>query len=606
MELRIILLFLMIYSQMVLSRETVISFDDISQLDRMDMSAIVKDRLQSCPSKDVRLVFPKNIYHFKPRGAFRKLCSITNHENGDKNIAFLLDRFENITIEGNNSEFIFHDEIAPFIISKCTNITIKDIVIDWDIPFYLQGEIISVDPIHKTYDVKLYDEGFSYKVQDEKLIFPSADRVVFSGIGESLIFDKQTKSPVANAGRFDFHRKKDVPVKQIDNSLIRFYEELPTETPIGGVMTFKGPMGENRYAPAIHAIHSKNINIENVTVHHALGMGFLGERTEDIELKDFNVCLREGSDRFISATADATHFCNCKGKVLVEDCLFENMLDDGTNVHGTYVEIDSIVDNKSVIARLKHFQQSGFTFGQSGEKVWFIIAPDRQRTSENEISEYEPITDMLMKITFTNQLPPNLKRGDLIENKTWNTDLFVLRGCTIKNHRARNIVLKTPGKTFIENNYLNSMMASILLRGEGAFWFESGANENVTIRNNYFDRCSYGGKEHAVLHIMPRFSKNFDKKDLFDKNIILKSNVFNLVNKRAVEAHSVDGLKIQNNIFKSNSDGLIPGIYIHRCKDVQLKENKLSRLKRIEVKISDQDLNSLQLYNNVGFEINNK
>ena len=37
------------------------------------------------------------------------------------------------------------------------------------------------------------------------------------------------------------------------------------------------------------------------------------------------------TQRVISTTADATHFVNCKGDILIENCRFENMLDDGTN-----------------------------------------------------------------------------------------------------------------------------------------------------------------------------------------------------------------------------------------------------------------------------------
>ena len=49
-------------------------------------------------------------------------------------------------------------------------------------------------------------------------------------------------------------------------------------------------MSENRYAPAIHAKWSKNISIEKVNVYHALGMGFLGEHTENIHLNSlYNV-----------------------------------------------------------------------------------------------------------------------------------------------------------------------------------------------------------------------------------------------------------------------------------------------------------------------------
>ncbi|MGC3978967.1 MAG: hypothetical protein QM751_12520 [Paludibacteraceae bacterium] len=69
-------------------------------------------------------------------------------------------------------------------------------------------------------------------------------------------------------------------------------------------------------------------------------MGVIAEKTGNISLNKVNICRRPGSNRILSVTADATHFCNCKGKVTIENCLFENMLDDACNMHGTYTKVE--------------------------------------------------------------------------------------------------------------------------------------------------------------------------------------------------------------------------------------------------------------------------
>ena len=50
--------------------------------------------------------------------------------------------------------------------------------------------------------------------------------------------------------------------------------------------------------------------------------------------------------------------------------------------------------------------------------------------------------------------------------------------------------LKTPGKIVIEDNDFSSHMSSIFFRGEMFHWYESGAVEDVLIRNNRFDYCA--------------------------------------------------------------------------------------------------------------------
>ena len=58
------------------------------------------------------------------------------------------------------------------------------------------------------------------------------------------------------------------------------------------------------------------------------GMSLVGSVTTNITLKRYNVLLRPGSGRMMSATADATHFGGCKGTISLEDCTFEGMGDD--------------------------------------------------------------------------------------------------------------------------------------------------------------------------------------------------------------------------------------------------------------------------------------
>lgn len=561
--------------------ETIIDFTNKIK-NGQDISNIIREQIEKAPRENLTLIFPKGKYYLSPKGSFKKKYNITNHENGEKNIAFLFDGFKNLKIEGNNTDFIFSGPMLPFLFVNSENIVLSNCNIDWSVPFHIQGEIVNVDLQNNSYDVRFHKKGYDFIIDNNShLIFPNQNGFIYSSVGESLVFDKNTKSPVYQANLYDIHRKKqNVKVKTIENGDIRIFEKLKHYPPLGGIIVFKGPNGENRYAPAIHSLKSKNIKIEQVNVYYALGMGFLGEISENINLSKFNVCLREGSDRIISATADATHFCNCKGNVIVENCLFENMLDDGTNVHGTYVQIENILSKYSVKAKLIHFQQHGFEFARKGDKSWFIISPDPNRGYENTVSNFNQLNDSIMEISFQKPLPDILKKGDLIENKTWNTESFTMRNCIIHNHRARNIVLKTPGKTIIENNYFQSMMASILMRAEAFYWYESGANENVIIRNNTFYNCTLGGGEQALLYISPKFNKNFDKQYYVDKNIIFENNTINTFDNKIIYATSVDGLIIRNNKIIQTNDYKAynpdkPLIQLIHCKNQNINEDNV-------------------------------
>lgn len=568
-----------------------------------DMTMAVREAIENCTDKDIKLVFEKGIYTFMPDYAKDKYCFITNHENGFKKIIFPMEGFNSVEIDANGSEFIFHGRVLPFLFEECSNVSMKNVTIDWDIPFTFQGEVVAVNKEEGWRDIKPATEGFSWEVKNGKLLFPCVDGYNYTDVGSSLAFNPKTKD-VAH-GAYDMSSKP-TKVEKRPNGILRFHEKLKHYPEVGMVLNSKGMKGENRYAPAVHVISSKNITIDNVVVHHALGMGYLMERSETARITNSGVYVREGSDRVVSIIADATHFCNCKGDIVVENCRFESMLDDGTNVHGTYVAVDEVIDEYTLRYGLEHFQQLGFEFAEVGDEMWFIHQPDPSRKSVNEVAEVKMINDKYTTIRFKNKLPQNLKKGDILENKTWNPT-FVMRACTIQHHRARNIVIKTPLKIVIENNKLSSMMSSILFRGETFYWYESGAVEDVLIQNNDFKYVAYSGSEHAVMYVTPRLAKSFDTSIAYDRNIRFINNTIETFDNRIVIADRVDGLIIKDNVIKKvNSHRQLypdaPLFELINCKNIEVTGNKYQGDYPKAFEADEASRKSLKVKGNKGFK----
>ena len=567
-----------------------------------DMTAHVRALLDKTNDQNIELVFEKGIYHFNPDYALGKYCAITNHDNGWKKIIFHLEGYDEINIKGNGAELIFHGQALPFQFLDCGKVTMSEITIDWDIPFTIQGEVVEINTDEEWIDLKMFTEGFSWKVFKGQLNFPNVDDYKYTRLGSTLAFDAKEKR-VAH-GAWD-NNSTPSKVEKKGNGILRIHEKRKRYPAVGDVLNFKGPKGENRYAPAVHVVNSKNIFIEKVIVHHALGMGFLMEKSENATLSHCGVYVREGSDRVVSATADATHFCNCKGDILIENCRFQHMLDDGTNVHGTYMDIAEVVDNQTLIVGFGHFQQSGFDFTAAGDEVWFIQQPNPKRGVTNTVKSTKIINEKFIEIVFVKPLPQDIRKGDLVENKTWNPT-FTMRGCTIKDHRARNVVIKTPKKIVIEDNDFSSMMSSILFRGETFFWFESGQVADVLIQNNRFNHCAYSGAEHAVMYVTPRLGKSFDQTALFDRNIRFINNEINTFDNRIVIADRVDGLVISGNKIKQTKAA--PSLYpnaplfdFKNCQDVKISKNKYEGSNKKGIKADARTAKTLKVKRNKGF-----
>ncbi|RKR12175.1 parallel beta helix pectate lyase-like protein [Maribacter vaceletii] len=568
-----------------------------------DMTMLVRQAIENAKGKDIKLVFEKGEYTFLTDYAIGKYLYVTNHGNGFKKIIFSFDGFNSVEIEGNGSEFIFRGQTAPFVFEGCNKIDVKNLTLDWDIPFSFQGDVIAVNKKEQWYDLKPYTNGYSWKLSKGRIVFPNINHFSFTSLGSSLPHNKETKA--VDYGAWDMSLNSNY-VEELANGNLRFYDKNVKHFPrVGSVLQSKGDKKNNRYAPAFLVRNSKNITFNNVIIYHALGMGFLCERSENIEILNSGIYIREGSDRVISIIADATHFANCKGDILIEKCRFEGMYDDGTNVHGTYVLVDKIIDRKTVRVKLGHDQQMGFEFAGTKDEIWFIKNPDPRRKEINVVANVTVINDYYSDITFVNSIPEDLKKDDILENKTWNPN-FTMRSNIIRDHRARNIIIKTPKKIIIEDNDLSSMMSSIMLRGETFYWFESGNVEDVVIRNNRFKHCAYGGSEHAILKVSPRLAKTFDVTIPYDRNIVFENNRIETFDNRIIWADRLDGLIVRGNtIIQTNTEKpKYPDAYMFdliNCKNVEISKNVYKGNSKNGIKTDEASAKSLKVKRNKGF-----
>jgi hypothetical protein len=568
-----------------------------------DMTPVVRRIIEAAKGSDIELVFEKGIYKFLPDYAVGKYLAITNHGNGYKKVIFDFSKFKSVKVSGNGAEFIFHGQAMPFLFDGCEAVVVKNIVIDWDIPFTFLGEVVAINEEEGWRDIKPFTEGFSWKLRKGKIEFPDIDGFSYKELGSTLPFDAVEKRPVHGAWDVESDPER---IEKRPDGILRIYEKLKYYPPVGSLLSSKGDREHDRYAPAFDFKSSSNIELNRIIIHHALGMGFLFERSENINILNSGIYLRKGTKRVISTTADATHFANCKGAILIENCTFENMLDDGTNVHGTYVEVDQVIDNQTVRIKLMHFEQMGFPFAEAADEVWFIKQPSPVRGETATVSKVVVVNERYADLSFETGLPVGLKAGDILENKTWNPE-FTMRGCTIRNHRARNIVLKTPLKTVIEDNFFSSMMSSIFFRGETFFWYESGAVTDVIIQNNTFDYCAYSGMEHSVLNITPRLGKSFDDTSIYDRNIRFENNTIRTFDNKIVSADRVGGLIIKNN--KITKIDQAPQLYpeaplfeFKNCKDVLLEGNSYSGDYKKAIEADDMSSKTLIVKRNKGFK----
>jgi len=526
-----------------------------------DATPVLVEAIKKCKEEGItKIEFPKGTYHFYPIFAPDRYCAITNNDNGLKRTAFPLIGFDRLEVDGNGSEFIFHGKMIPFIIEDSKNVKIKNFSINWEIPFYLQGKVVDNNSSGKTFDIEVQSP---YKVSDGHLYLsleredsPYERKYGFGFakgekydqiVGQNIIWNPETNAPLYDHVQYSGFDVFHFPAEELSPGVVRLTTRYPEVPPIGTIFVSKGEYLYNRQSPAFRLFKSQNIYFENINVHHAGAMGLIAERCADITLDGFNVVLKGTDSRVVTTTADATHFCNCKGLITIKNCTFENMLDDATNIHGTYVRVNKILDDYRVAVETYHPHQNDYIFGEAGDSVRIINNSLAPTTGTLMLTNVERMNEKISVLTFNKSVKGKVEKYYGIENISW-YPAALLENNIVRNNRARSFLISVPRKVIVRNNYFSSQMASLLIPGDLGLWNESGPCDSLIIENNTFENCVYGGNgAQSVIQITPEYESPDYIKEKYSKNILIRNNVINTFDASILWAVSVDGLIFEGN-----------------------------------------------------------
>lgn len=510
------------------------------------------------PNQPCTILLPKGQYHFYPELATERVYYISNHDQDNpKQVGLAFEHWKNLTFDGQGADLIFHGRMLPVSLVHSKDCTLRNFSIDFAHPHIGQVEVIENDTTQKVITYRIAD-GVLYEVRDSILYFKgegweiSPDHcIAFEGASRHLIY--QTSDTWVKTKGIAEIAPRQIQAKGWRNPKLV----------AGSVLAMRN--GE-RPTPGIFLAYDRNTTLENVQVHYAEGMGLLAQMSEDILLDGFSVCLRGADDpRYFTTQADATHFSGCKGKIISHNGLYEGMMDDAINVHGTYLRVVDREDDKTLIGQYMHPQTYGFLWGEASDSVQFIASKTMECFGKrNQIASIEAIDRAVdqgvtqFRIHFVGALDPAIQGGDTygIENLTWTPEVLFERN-TIRNNRARGSLFSTPKRTIVQDNLFDHTSGTaILLCGDCNGWYETGACQDVQIRRNRFvnSLTNLFQFTNAVISIYPEIPDLANQQRYFHSGIVIEENEFETFDQPILYAKSVDGLVFRNNIIRQNND----------------------------------------------------
>ena len=471
------------------------------------------------------------------------------------------------------------------------------------------------DSVNNTFDIRLED-NMPYAIRNNQLIFIKegfehdlAHAILFDHKRKAVAYNTNKYTPlqmtktieIRNKDKFDFvnyidfripeygtqNQEYSAKAQEITPGLVRIYGNKKPLPPVGMVLVCKGQFGKDRIANAFYINESSNIKLHNITIYYAGGMGILGERSENIKLESVNVLANPENNLMVSTTADAAHFSSCKGKIVVNNCNFRHQLDDAINVHGAFVIVQDILAPNKIGVRIGHFQQAGFQFAKEGENVGFIKPENSAELAfKTTVKSFYKLNKDYYIIEFNEQISDKLSKGYIVENLDWYPEVTITNS-QFADNRARGLLLKSPKRTIVKNNYFSNMMQALIISGGiNTWWYESGGAQDMLIEGNTFGDCNYDGGKRPVISI----GGDQGNKGRMLGNIIINNNTFNNFNPSIIAAIGVKNLEFTNNTINNSKTfpATEPDAFVLNVKQVET-------LKIKNVKISEEFTNKIKV-----------
>jgi len=500
-------------------------------------------------------------YHLYRKSATSHLYYVSNttseSENPDatKHIGLWLKGLKNVTIDGRGAKLVMHGEMTNFVLDSCENICLRRFTVDYADPTVPEMTVVEVGLRHMV--VRIHPTSH-YEIQDGVLSFFGDSWAWSHGIAQ--IYD-----PVRDVTWRSWmplnDQKKAI---ELEPGLVRFeFETQPNATP-GQVFQMR-----DSYRDEVCGLiqYSHQVLLQDLRFYFTGNFSIVGQMSRDLTYRHLTMEPEPGSGRTCCGYADFLHFSGCGGKILVENSRFVGAQDDPINVHGTHLLITEYLSETQLRVRYMHNQTFGFQSFLPGDSVDFIDVHSLLPVASAQVASALMENPRNILLTLTKPVPEEIRqRRELaLENATYTASVEI-RGNYFARIPTRGILVSTRRPVVIEDNLFFRMRDNgIKISDDARSWYESGMVRDVLIRNNEFVECG-----NPVISVSP---ENDHNEGPVHHNIRVLNNRFLLSGPHAIEARSVRGLQIRNNVVRF-SDGQTPSepFRLTDCEQVEIDQ----------------------------------
>ncbi|MBQ1935758.1 MAG: S-layer homology domain-containing protein [Clostridia bacterium] len=478
---------------------------------------------------------------------------------------------------------------SAFVLNNCENVRINGFNVDWEKGMLFQGQIYNFDP-----------DGYYFDFTIEPGYPSDLKKLSASMMGS--FYDRDTHELVIGTETFNL---RPTQIEQLGSNTYRLNAKSiagQKELKVGDYLCARAYAN----ASTVHLYRSKNCAVVGMNIWGGLcsltdTFGEGGTLYQDIK----NVCgpmpLGAITPRMVSTQGDGVHCTALRKGPKIINCVFENQLDDGTNIHGSFGKVYEVKGDTIVVGL-----HSKHTLYWQGDDIRFYNPTTEENTQAfvkeaKALENYTPLVNLnenVGSVTFAagkyfevtlEKGKKNYKVGDWVINRDWTSSDFEIRDCVFRNSRSRSLLVKSSNGVIENCDISLGAMYGLWIAPEFD-WTESGYVENVVVRNCTFYKNGWVQVGHSGgLTVSGGEGIGQDHHNVTIENCTFYDN-YNL------DLHMSEGTDfvIRNNTFKNSTQNAAVCISLDNATNVTLSGNTFGE-GRTNIKVSDSVSNLKEL-----------
>lgn len=482
------------------------------------------------------LVFPPGVYHFRAEST-RSLSLVEFNALPDITV-----RGDGATLVGNGSKTLVRFE-------DCGKVAVSGLAVDWDPLPFTAGRVVAAG--ENSIDIEVVPP---HPLRDD------------SAVQSLIAFDPVGRIPLGTgvAGYYQLTQKAyGKKAEVVGPSVLRIFIGPTPEILRAGRQQRVPAVGTSilalfrvRGGGAFRMFGCGDVQLENVNVFAALGMGVALNGCDRVSLRHCQVAIKPDSGRWMSTTVDATHCNMVRQRVEYTDCVFEGMGDDAINVHGMYSMVAQRPDIRTLVLRgwksmfdvpnLKDdFAAPAMKSLRPGDALEFgtpdnpLVPAFTARIAETTPVEVNGVT--LKRVRLDRDLPEFVQAGSIVADAA-EIAACQIRNCLFHGGRGCGVRLKTRGAVIEDCTFDRIHGAGVWITCDADVDHESVAARDVTIRNNLF------------RHVSPAISVSAGRKKTYadvHENLLIVGNRIEAAPRTAIAIRSTKDATLRDNIISS-------------------------------------------------------